>query len=518
MDIKQKNKKRVDREEKNQNNISTINKSLREQGGKIKKIDAIGEKLRKNKLLKTVTTASAKLDKKRFGFVAAVVLFVILLFAIIMPATRKAEYMEAYQVYVNDVSIGAVADTASIENIIADIYAKSQTYYGMEVDKDYKITYSKVLINEQFICPPQYYEVVFSNNIEVKVIAWVIFVNNAPVVALDSRADAQWILEQLLAPYRDDIAVSNRFDIGFLENVEIKSVSISYDKVQNAETALKILQYGDDIDVLKHKVVSGESLYSIGKSYNLRLADIKKANPFLPKNGKIYKNDLLIVTKINNIVNIKYTEYVQRQEEMPYETVIIKDDTMYKTQTKVQQTGVVGIRAITANVVYINGSELTYEILTADTPTKEPINEILIKGTKEVPNVLILAKEGKMPLPLSSYRITSRFGKRDTGIDGASTFHNGVDLAAPYGTPIYASEDGQVSFAGSNGGYGLMIEIEHGGTVETRYGHCSTLLVRRNQYVKRGEIIALVGSTGTSSGNHVHFEVRINGKAVDPFG
>ena len=123
-----------------------------------------------------------------------------------------------------------------------------------------------------------------------------------------------------------------------------------------------------------------------------------------------------------------------------------------------------------------------------------------------------------MSLPLSNYTITSYFGTRDTGIDGASTFHNGVDLGAPYGTPIYASEDGQVTFAGSSSGYGLLVKISHGGGVETRYGHCSTLLVKSGQYVEKGDIIALVGSTGVSSGNHVHFEVRINGTPVDPLG
>ena len=71
---------------------------------------------------------------------------------------------------------------------------------------------------------------------------------------------------------------------------------------------------------------------------------------------------------------------------------------------------------------------------------------------------------------------------------------------------------------GSSGGYGLLVKISHDGGVETRYGHCSTLLVKSGQYVEKGEVIALVGSTGTSSGNHVHFEVRINGTPVDPLG
>ena len=86
----------------------------------------------------------------------------------------------------------------------------------------------------------------------------------------------------------------------------------------------------EDIDVEKHKVVSGETLYNICKSYGLKLSDIYKANPSLTDDGKIYKGDILIVTKISNIVNVKYTEYVEKQEEMPYDTIIIEDNSMYR--------------------------------------------------------------------------------------------------------------------------------------------------------------------------------------------
>ena len=495
--------------------IRNINENLRE---KDKESSKILDGLRENKFIKKVKTVFTKLDLKRFSIVFAVVLFVILFFTFINPAIGKAQYVSAYEAYLDDKSIGVMSDVSNLESMIENIYSEYEEYYGVEAARDVVLTYEAVNIDEQFLCPSEYYEDILRDNIELNVVAWVIYVNNCPAIALQKRDDAQWVLEQLLAPYEIEDNANDRSDVGFLENVEIKSEAISFEMVQDKETALRIMQYGDDIEVLKHKVVSGESLYSICKSYGLKLSDIRKANPSLPEEGKIYKGDILIVTKISNIVNIKYTEYVQRQEEMPYETIILEDNNMYETQTKVQQEGIVGLRDIKANVVYINGSESSYEILTAATPSREPIDEILIKGTKAVPNVLKLASQGRLPMPLSNYTITSYFGSRDTGIEGASTFHNGVDLKAPYGTPIYASEAGKVSFAGSSSGYGLLVKIQHEGGVETRYGHCSTLLVKSGQYVQKGEIIALVGSTGISSGNHVHFEVRINGKAVDPLG
>jgi murein DD-endopeptidase MepM/ murein hydrolase activator NlpD len=95
--------------------------------------------------------------------------------------------------------------------------------------------------------------------------------------------------------------------------------------------------------------------------------------------------------------------------------------------------------------------------------------------------------------------------------------HAGIDLAAPIGTPIYATADGIVSDAGWNsGGYGNLIKVDHGSGIETRYGHLSRILVSPGQRVTRGQQIGRMGSTGRSTGSHLHYEVRISGNAVNP--
>lgn len=106
--------------------------------------------------------------------------------------------------------------------------------------------------------------------------------------------------------------------------------------------------------------------------------------------------------------------------------------------------------------------------------------------------------------------LTSRFGWR------YRRQHGGIDLANPYGTPIYAARDGVVEFAGWNGGYGKVVYIDHGGGLVTVYGHASTLLVQPGQQVKKGQMIARIGCTGVCTGSHVHFEVRVNSQPVDP--
>ena len=110
-------------------------------------------------------------------------------------------------------------------------------------------------------------------------------------------------------------------------------------------------------------------------------------------------------------------------------------------------------------------------------------------------------------------RITSRFGAVESIRDHT---HKGIDIAATRGTPILATASGTVTFAGWSSGYGYLVKIDHGNGVETYYGHCSKLYVSAGDTVEAGEQIAAVGSTGNSTGNHLHFEIRLDGKQVNP--
>ncbi|WP_294193076.1 M23 family metallopeptidase [uncultured Sphingomonas sp.] len=118
--------------------------------------------------------------------------------------------------------------------------------------------------------------------------------------------------------------------------------------------------------------------------------------------------------------------------------------------------------------------------------------------------------------PVSSLKFTSNFGIRSDPFRGTAAMHAGVDIPGPIGTPIYATADGIVSHAGRQGGYGNLVEINHGKGIATRYGHLSRIIVADNARVKRGQMIALMGSTGRSTGSHLHYEVRIDGHAVNP--
>jgi len=124
----------------------------------------------------------------------------------------------------------------------------------------------------------------------------------------------------------------------------------------------------------------------------------------------------------------------------------------------------------------------------------------------------------RLPLtvPLDAYAISSGFGRRRDPINGKQARHDGIDMIAPLNSPIYATAPGVVTFAGKNGRYGNFVEIAHGAGLRTRFGHLGKVMVRRGQKVEFRHKIALLGNTGRSTGAHLHYEVRVNGKPRNP--
>ena len=137
-----------------------------------------------------------------------------------------------------------------------------------------------------------------------------------------------------------------------------------------------------------------------------------------------------------------------------------------------------------------------------------PEEEQVEVGTLQTP---VKKATGTFKMPVSGV-LTSGFGSR------WGTTHKGIDLGAPAGTPVHASDGGVVTFAGWNsGGYGYLVKISHGNGLETYYAHNSSVAVSAGDRVYQGQVISYVGSTGDSTGNHLHFEVRENGSAKNPY-
>jgi len=118
--------------------------------------------------------------------------------------------------------------------------------------------------------------------------------------------------------------------------------------------------------------------------------------------------------------------------------------------------------------------------------------------------------------PVEALSLSSSYGVRSDPFTGRARRHEGIDIPGPMGTPIYATADGVAEHAGWSNGYGNLVKLSHGAGLETRYGHMSALSVNPGDHIAKGQIIGYMGSTGRSTGSHLHYEVRIDGAAVNP--
>jgi murein DD-endopeptidase MepM/ murein hydrolase activator NlpD len=179
-------------------------------------------------------------------------------------------------------------------------------------------------------------------------------------------------------------------------------------------------------------------------------------------------------------------------------------------------------RAASAHATLLGEVEHRRELFQAEIAAAERTASALVAelAQRQAHQVPISANRGTLavPVPMSNMRVSSTFGLRIHPVYGGSRLHAGIDFAAPPGTPIYAAADGVVVWAGPRGGYGQTVVVDHGGAVATLSAHMSRMAVIEGDIVTRGQIIGFVGSTGTSTGPHLHFEVRLSGIPVDPLG
>ena len=206
---------------------------------------------------------------------------------------------------------------------------------------------------------------------------------------------------------------------------------------------------------------------------------------------------------------VESVESALRSEETPFETEYIEDDTLYEGERKVVTEGRRGVVLVTETVNLLNGVEQSRDRI-GKVNASSPVTEVVAVGIAPRPDE---APSDSYAWPASG-RISSGFGPRSVSV--GSSNHKGIDIAGGFGQDICAAEGGEVVFAGKSGGYGYMVRLRHDNGHETLYAHCSELLVSDGESVVRGQKIALMGSTGTSTGVHVHFELIIDGAPIDP--
>ena len=332
--------------------------------------------------------------------------------------------------------------------------------------------------------------------------AYVLYVDGEKVVATTFPGALDDILNQLKLGYQTEDTV----DAYFVEDVEIRQEYVDSSYVMNLGYIAEILNETKEGEVTC-TVKKGDSYYSIADEYGLSVDALMKLNPgYDPKILRV--GDVLTISNAVpylTVVNVERQRYVQ---DVPYQVEYTDDSSMYQGEYKVTSPGVYGKADMTANVTYINGEETEREVV-ASVTLSQPVTEQQLRGTKERPTWY---PTGSFSWPCTGI-LTSRFGYRSLL---GSTYHSGIDIGNSYGTSIYASDGGTVTYSGWMSGYGYLIIIDHGNGYQTYYGHNSSLVASLGQKVHKGQLIARMGSTGRSTGNHCHFGVKFNGTFVNP--
>ncbi len=267
------------------------------------------------------------------------------------------------------------------------------------------------------------------------------------------------------------------------------------------------------------KVNNGETLEIIATNNNTTVDDILKLNPQLTERMKesekdipeLYLGETLAIDNVELNLGIKLTKREVYQESIDYGTEYIDDNRYPTSYVEVVSNGREGRQEVVADVVYIDGEKVS-ETRLKETVLREPKNAVKKRGTL-LPQQFMpdgSDKSQSFMWPVDGGRLTCGF----YGYAG----HTGMDIGAPFGTPIFASKAGTVKYATNYviWPYGKRVDIDHGQGTVTRYAHMSTVLVNAGQYVRKGQLLGYMGATGNAYGVHLHFEVIINGKQLNP--
>ena len=268
--------------------------------------------------------------------------------------------------------------------------------------------------------------------------------------------------------------------------------------------------YSTKTEEVIYTVAKGDTWSEIAEDHNLTSKQLLALNPGY-NIDKLSIGEELILSASVPYLTMTVVQQERYVDTVPFDVEYTDSADLYKGDYKVISAGQYGAADVMANVTYVNGTETERTLLSSVT-LQEPVTEQRLQGTKERPTWL---PTGNFRWPITGH-ITSRFGGRKSPGGIGTTNHKGLDIAAPRGTPVYASDGGTVTYAGWMGTYGYLVQIDHGNGYQTRYAHNSSIVVSVGQHVYKGQQIARVGSTGNSTGPHCHFEIRYNGVPKNP--
>lgn len=406
----------------------------------------------------------------------------------------------------NGKEIGIISAEADFDNAAREVQQRI-AYSDEDEQIDFSPEFSLKIISdsEKIISSAQLANEMLAVSNHELTEAFGIYIDGEFIGAVKDKEPVENTLTNILLNYKVDGIVR---DVSFKNKIEYTDGIYLTDSVMDEQAAIDLLTSKKQRNST-YVAKAGDSPAVICQKYNMTAEDFKRLNPKVE--DTCTEGQIVTVVENESYLPIQYIREMDTLSFLDYETIEVETSSLNVGTTAVLVKGERGEKQSSIEITYIDGIERARKVVSSKV-TKEPVVEQIGIGTytaKPSSSSTVLTGNGQFGWPVDGGYISDPFI--------SDRNHKGLDIAAPGGTDIYAAADGVVVSAGFNsGGYGFFVMIDHLDGYQTVYGHCSALFVVEGQTVTRGQLIAAVGTTGDSNGNHCHFEVRNLGLCYDP--
>ncbi len=427
--------------------------------------------------------------------VAAYTIFIMFLVSVVNASNMS------WGVFAGERLISVVADAAEGRAVIRQLIDENK---GGSGNQQAQAVLERVYLKKTRLAGPvlsgDSLKLAISEAVTSRVKGTGVVVDGKTLLVMSSRKEAQQLLDELKAPYATPDGLTR-----FAEDIRLVDTLVEKSSIVGLDRALEMVKNGVQKKA-GYRIKEGDTLWDIAASLGLSIDNLMALNPGLNPQ-RLRPGEMISLSRTEYLINVEtvLTRVSTEVIEIPVEER--KDPSLYLGERRVLAQGKTGKKEVTYQVTLRNGAEVDRKEI-GEVVLDKPEPKIVATGTR-----ILLASRGggRLAWPTAAGgSVVSPYGARGDGM------HTGIDIGAGHGSAVVAAESGTVTMAGWYGGYGKCVDISHGEGVVTRYAHLSNINVEVGQSVARGEFIGRVGATGYATGPHLHFEVIVNGRRVNP--
>ncbi|WP_394219095.1 peptidoglycan DD-metalloendopeptidase family protein [Halobacillus trueperi] len=402
-------------------------------------------------------------------------------------AYAESSLPTVYHVYIDEHHVGMVENQAEVKSELRERLEEAEANHeGMELSYMEEVSFEEQKV---LSVKDESSNVMDSLQNELTFAADVVrlYVNGEPVAHLPSEEKAEQVIESVKKEY--------------VEEDELEEIEEGTPELPGVGET-KVMDIG-----LSAPVTMEEDQVMLSQVHTVEeaVSRVEEGRPFPSPHSETTSFIGMMAKSQKPLVDVVLTEKERKEETIPHKVQMKKTDELFKGESEVKQEGEDGRRELLVERTYRNGEEIKEETVEKEV-VKEPVKEIVLQGTKKVPS----EGTGDFIWPAVGGEITSKQGKR------WGRYHKGIDIAGVSDKTIKAADHGKVVEAGYRNSFGNKVVIDHGNGYETIYAHLSSIDVKKGQTVKKGEKLGVMGTTGRSTGVHLHFEIHKKGSLENP--